>query len=223
MSVEGSIMAVDYYNHNVRVYWRDPDSGAERESANVPMPVDGEGIYKQTLEEGDLVTLSFKNGNHDNPYISIVHERQRPANFESKNGASIPKGVTKATGDTWQRVLKDMYYSHGKVSHDSEDTKDYVIKEYEIALKHPETGAMVKLTDDGLIDVFAGPQVGIRIDPHNHSVNLFGDSINIKANSFNVETKQSATPIKKVKYSDGMVSIMKDLGLPVEGIDKEGN
>jgi hypothetical protein len=217
-SVEGSIMHVDYQNQKVRVYWRDPDSGAERESANVPMPVDGNGVYKQALEEGDRVTLNFKNGNHDNPYISIVHEKLEPVDFESKNGAGVPKGVTKKpnSNGTWQGTMKDMYYSHDKISHESEDAKDYVIKEQEIALKHPRTGAVVKLTDDGLIDVFANDKVGVRINPHNHSVDIFGDSVNITANNFNVKTRSNTTPVKKQKYSDGMITIMKDLGLPVE-------
>jgi hypothetical protein len=82
---------------------------------------------------------------------------------------------------------------------------------------------MVKLTDDGLIDVFAGPQAGIRIDPHNKSINLFGDNVNIIANSFNVKTRTSNIPKKKVRYSGGLLSIMKDLGLPVESVDKEAN
>jgi hypothetical protein len=218
MSVEGSIMHVDYHNQTVRVYWRDPDSGAERESANVPMPVDGNGVYKQALEIGDLVTLNFRSGNHDSPYISIVHEKQEAIDFSSNNGAGIPKGVTQKPNDndSWHGTIKDVYYSHGKTSQESEDTKDYVIKENEVALKHPRTGAVVKLTDDGLIDVFANEKVGVRINPHNHSVDIFGDSVNITANNFNVKTRTGTTPIKKQKYSDGMITIMKDLGLPVE-------
>lgn len=225
LSVEGSIMDVDYFNQTVRVYWRDPDSGAERESANVPMPVNGDGVFKQTIEIGDRVTLAFKNGNHDSPYISIVHKKQDPVDFETKNGSGIPRGVTQKPNynTSWEGVLTDLHYSHQRILHESEDLKDYVIKEHEIALKHPETGAVVKLADDGLIDIFAGPHVGLRIDPANHSINLFGDSVVVNANSFKVNTRQHREPLKRAKYSEGMVSILKDLGLPVQGIDKEGN
>lgn len=92
-SVEGSIQYVDYYNQTVRVYWRDPDSGTERESADVPIPQDGDGIFRQSIEEGDHVTLAFRNGNHDNPYITVVHKRTRGVDYNSKNGAGIPKGM----------------------------------------------------------------------------------------------------------------------------------
>lgn len=138
----------------------------------------------------------------------------------------------------WENTLLGLHYSHSKINHDEMDSADYLIKEYEVALKHPETGAIVKLTDDGFIDVFAGPQVGIRIDPATNSVNLFGDSVNVIANNFNVRTKPHGfnwngrifdpgsegvmTNAKsKVRYSEGMVDIMKDLGLPVGNIDKE--
>lgn len=94
MSVEGSIMQVDYYNQTVRVYWRDPDSGTERESTDVPIPQDGDGVFRQSLEVGDRVTLSFKNGNHTSPYITIVHGRSRKLNYQSKYGAGVPKGIS---------------------------------------------------------------------------------------------------------------------------------
>lgn len=93
MSVEGSVMRVNYFDQTARVYWRDPDSGTERESENVPLPVDGDGIFKDSVEEGDRVTLAFKNGNHFNPYITIVHKRARKVSYESKYGADIPKGM----------------------------------------------------------------------------------------------------------------------------------
>lgn len=133
-------------------------------------------------------------------------------------------------------------YSHQKADHDAKDESDYLIKQKEVALKHTDTGAVVKLTDDGFIDVFAGPQLGVRIDPATNSINLFGDTVNVIANNFNVKTKpygfnwngrvfnpalymQEDESVmtkarSKVRYSDGMIDIMKDFGLPVETIDK---
>ena len=92
-TVEGTVMKAEYEKQLVRVYWMDPDSGAERQSANVPLPIDGDGIFKQSVEEGDHVTISFKNGNHMNPYITVVHKKQRGVSFKSENGAGIPKGM----------------------------------------------------------------------------------------------------------------------------------
>lgn len=93
MSIEGTVQHVNYYNNTVRVYWKDPNSGVERESANVPMPIDGNGIFRQSLEQGDYVTLAFKNGDHMDPYITIVHKKLRKVSYQSKYGADIPKGI----------------------------------------------------------------------------------------------------------------------------------
>ena len=143
----------------------------------------------------------------------------------------------------WQGTIMDLQHSHGKIDHDGVDGHDYLIEEEEVALKHDETQAIVKLTDDGFVDIFAGPQLGIRLDPNTNSINLFGDSVNVIANNFNVRTKpygfnwngKAFNPAlytsttqdvmtqarSKVRYSEGMIDIMKDLGLPVESVDKE--
>lgn len=92
-SVEGSVMRVNYYKNTARIYWRDPESGAERESENVPLPVDGDGVFHQALEDGDHVTMSFRHGNHMNPYITSVHKKLSKESYQSKYGASIPKGI----------------------------------------------------------------------------------------------------------------------------------
>jgi len=90
-AVEGSIMAVHYESQTARVYWRDPNSGREQESENVPLPADGNGLYRTTVEVGDRVTLAFRNGHLGNPYITNIYARS--INYESKNGAGIPKGI----------------------------------------------------------------------------------------------------------------------------------
>lgn len=93
MDIEGSVQRVNYHDQTLRVYWRDPDSGAERETDNVPMPIDGNGVFRHSIEEGDRVSIAFRNGNHSNPYITMIHKRARGISYESKNGAGIPKGM----------------------------------------------------------------------------------------------------------------------------------
>jgi hypothetical protein len=93
MSVEATIQALNYYNNTARIWWKDPQSGSERESANVPLPVDGDGVFKQALEVGDTVTLDFKHGNIESPYVTAVHKKFNGVDYQSKYGAGIPKGM----------------------------------------------------------------------------------------------------------------------------------
>jgi hypothetical protein len=79
-----------------------------------------------------------------------------------------------------EKVVKDIAYSNDK---------DYFIKEDEVALKHPRTGAVVKLTDDGFVDIFAGTTLGIRLDPKSNSINFFGDTMNFVTKQMNIVTK----------------------------------
>lgn len=129
----------------------------------------------------------------------------------------------------WSDIITGLKYGQGKLDHDEVDESDYLIKQLEIALKHPDTESIVKLTDDGMIDIFASPQLGIRLDPNTQSINFFGDSVNLFASKFNLRTKQngfswngkSFSPpttesTTKIRYSEGMLDILKDLGLPVD-------
>lgn len=92
-NVEGSIQHVDYYDQTARIYWRDPESGAEREQADVPIPVSSDGIIGRSLEAGDRVMLSFKNGNQAKPQIIGIQQKMAGTDYSSRSGAGIPKGI----------------------------------------------------------------------------------------------------------------------------------
>jgi hypothetical protein len=182
--------------------------------------------------------------------------------------SQFPEGEYEYYAPTWKNKidLLNQTFSPKDIAYD--DTKDYLIEEKEIALKHPDTGSLIKLTDEGYIDIFAGPTTGIRIDPTTNSINFFGDNINIVSKQMNMVTKAnglswngyyfnpelytetstskqqklsgtknnyvhseeqgwhwerqswSVSPMvansSKRRYSEGMNTLMKDLGIPVE-------
>lgn len=173
-----------------------------------------------------------------------------------------PDGDVDYNPPRWRKELDEYKARHGKVEHDSENTKDSIIKEDEIALKHPITGATVKVCDDGCIDIFAGERLGIRLDPSTNTANIFGDNINFFGKNVNFRTKPNGliwngysfnpalyyedekennlqlqgikmhdgqarevavSPMiratQKAQYSEGMMSILAELGLPVDDIE----
>lgn len=161
----------------------------------------------------------------------------------------------------WRQNLDEYNARNGQFQHESEHAKDYVIKDDEIALKHPVNGAMVKVTDDGCVDLFAGDQLGIRLDPNTNSALIFADNIHFFGKTVNFRTQPnglvwngynfnpslyyedsiesslkfkgtknysgvqkdvSVSPMLKnsnvTQYSEGMLSILTELGLPVDDI-----
>lgn len=191
---------------------------------------------------------------HVNPFVQEVY---RDGDFDY-----VPPN--------WQRYLDEHRAKDGKIEYESEDEKDQMIGPDEIALRHPKTGAIVKLSDDGCIDIFGGPTLGLRMDPNTNSLNFFGETINLLGKQVNIETKPnglswnnyafnsnlyyqneeergqritgkkekwsyskekgwhwkeedwSVQPMlekgSRTRYSDGVLSIMENLGLPTENV-----
>lgn len=89
----------------------------------------------------------------------------------------------------WRQIIDDLILNHSLINHDEERAQDDFIKPDEVALKHPQTGAIVRLRDDGCIDIFAGDQLGIRLDPQTNSINLFGERINFFGGQIHFRSK----------------------------------
>ncbi len=101
----------------------------------------------------------------------------------------MPENDKESISPSWRQKLDNISQQKGLKDIAYEIDKDYLIKEEEIALKHPTLDSIVKLTDDGYIDIFAGPSLGIRLDPKTNSINFFGDNINMLTKQFNIMTK----------------------------------
>jgi hypothetical protein len=168
----------------------------------------------------------------------------------------------------WKLKLMGMSAKSDMKQTIDEDNKQYYISPNEVALKHPMIDAIVRITDDGCVDIFANGSLGIRLDPNTESLNIYGENINLFGKKINIKTKtdglvwndhyfnpqsyyESDTerdqylsgdkeywvyddikgwhwerktwrykPMVKTsgrtKYSQGMIEILTNLGLPVE-------
>lgn len=183
-------------------------------------------------------------------------------------GQTFQDGDFEYSPPKWRETVDDLMLDHEPIDHADEHAGDHFIKEDEIAIKHPITGAIIRLSNEGYIDIFAGNQLGIRLDPQTNSINLFGDKINFFGGSIQIRSKPNGliwngyamnpelyyenseekepllTGTKKkwvftqekgwhweekewavrpfiqstetTQYSEGMLQILRDLGLPVE-------
>ncbi len=90
---EGIITYVHYTEQTVNVRWNDHMGGSYTES-HVSLPKEADGIYRQSPKIGDHVKVSFVNGMHTSPYISILYKDNTDrGEYRSRNGAGIMKGM----------------------------------------------------------------------------------------------------------------------------------
>lgn len=92
--VEGFVIACNYEEQTVDVYWRDPHSGNAKYAEGLPIPKDNDGVYRQSIKNSDRVRIAFRGGDQFKPYISVVHKSEsNKGSLQSKYGGGIPKGM----------------------------------------------------------------------------------------------------------------------------------
>lgn len=89
----------------------------------------------------------------------------------------------------WRQVLQKEMVNFETLNLDAELEKMKFIKEKEIALKHPKTGATFKLWDDGSAEIFVNEDTGMRFDPVDNAIIFYGDSIHFASKEMRVHTK----------------------------------
>ena len=92
---------------------------------------------------------------------------------------------------SWRENV-NKYLARGPIDLNQLHKNTYKYTGTEPGISHPNTGAAVKLRDDGCIDIFAGENTGIRIDPNANSLNLFGDKVNIWSSETSIHTEENS-------------------------------
>lgn len=89
----------------------------------------------------------------------------------------------------WRQVMQREATNFRTKNLEVEQEKWKFINEKEIALKHPKTGATIKLCDDGSIEMFANADTGIRIDQKENSIIFYGDTLHFATKEMKIHTK----------------------------------
>ena len=89
-TIDGYVIQVDYTKLTCEVVYTDHNSHALRTMKNVKLPKDGDGVFTQSVKNGDRVSISFKNKSKQSPYISTVYK----ANHSEENYTSPYGGRT---------------------------------------------------------------------------------------------------------------------------------
>lgn len=89
-TVEGYVIQVDYMKLVCEVVYSDENNHTLRTMKNVALPKDGDGVFTQSVKNGDRVTISFKNKSKQSPFISTVYK----GNHDENNYSSPYGGRT---------------------------------------------------------------------------------------------------------------------------------
>lgn len=73
-TIDGYVIQVDYTALTCEVVYQDHNSHVMRTMKNVKLPKDGDGVFTQSVKNGDRVSISFKNKSKSSPYISTVYK-----------------------------------------------------------------------------------------------------------------------------------------------------
>lgn len=93
-----------------------------------------------------------------------------------------------------ENLKEDSGFNLGKTI--EEDKK---IKKKEVGIFHPDNEAIIKVDDDGSINLFSSEKTGIRIDKENDTIIIFGNEVQFMTNM--IHYKMHAQKIKENKKS----------------------
>lgn len=73
-TVDGYVIKVNYTKLTCEVVYREKGSHTVRTMNNVALPKDADGMFSQSVRNGDTVMIAFKNQSKESPYVSTVYK-----------------------------------------------------------------------------------------------------------------------------------------------------
>lgn len=89
----------------------------------------------------------------------------------------------------WREIIQNEVVRQEKRDLEKVTDTDTFIDENEIAMKHPITGATIKLRDDGAIEMYVNEDTGFRMDPKDNAIIFFGDVFHAATKETRIHTK----------------------------------
>jgi len=128
----------------------------------------------------------------------------------------------------WRKRVESQIHKKEHVPFKDRSEETFLIKEDEVGLKHPVTGAAIRLMDDGGMELVSGDGSGIRLNKK--GINLFGQNITMSASFLNLYLKENGIhennkndkglPYDRKKgYRKTTLEEMKKQGLKGRGLD----
>lgn len=212
----GTILQYKQSTNLADVKYIHPSSNSETLGQDIKVNIDN-GLCTAGPFPGDKVNIIFYENNMSNPIIDKVIDNDFENNTNkkqythTKQGSLYPlKPDDNPTGTSYEDIKekpnienynnksdesKRIYNSGSSPIKQINKKIEMVDKfsEAEVGLIHPFNNSLIHIRDNGIIDLFAETNNGIRIDPIEQSTNEFANLIRKKANNLIAHIYNNAT------------------------------
>lgn len=222
------IYGYDQVNNTASIYYTSNNLDAKAQIVHgVPIKTDGCGLHSSSFSIGDKVVVSFMNNSRMQPVITgkyddiyALNTREKEYHIEKGELINSAEYIDEMPEPALLMIKDEENKTEWKYSEFKDIMASSVVSEYEnmhgrfngkdIGLYNEKSNAVIKILDDGSINIFTGFNTGIRINSKNKTIETFGnldaisnnwsvisnnvniqsDVINIKSESLNVDSKE---------------------------------
>lgn len=168
----------------------------------VPVQIAGVGLHQSSLKQGDRVYVQFNNGSVFQPKI-LGKADELYATHTAKDEVHLRKGdlvvsqtmeegeITSSSSDWIDPSNEDVFkYESYRSMSGMESISNRILNKgkfvnQDVGLYNPVSSSVVKIKDNGEINIFVSTNVGIKIDPQNKTIEILGD-VTTKSNNWSV-------------------------------------
>jgi hypothetical protein len=87
--IDGYVLQVHYEDHVADIMYYEARSMQPYILYGVELPRDGDGVYRKSVENGDRVTVSFRNKSKEEAYISVVYKQDGMQPMTNSGGRNL--------------------------------------------------------------------------------------------------------------------------------------
>lgn len=191
-NAKAQVLNYDHINNLADVCLEIASIGGKQIIKNVPIQISANGIHQSSLQEGDYVYIQFNNNSIFQPKI-IGKADELYATHTRKNERHLKQGCLQVTQDfineeitpstdKWiepNNINKTKYlkYKDGNPLNDMAqkiNSQGY-FQDKEVGMYNPASSSIMKIKDNGNIDLFIDTNIGIRINAENKTIEFLGN------------------------------------------------
>ena len=226
----GTVTSFDALNNIADVY-----IDTDLHLNNVPI-ITTPGFHCSNLKQGDIVYIIFTNnsvahpkiiGKGDEMYAYDTRVKERHLRKGDLIVSQVEKDgeITTPSSSTWldQKNTNSIKYGRFFGLNSIEDADKELFSQgnfvgQDVGIYSPTTSSIIKIKEDGSINIFTETNNGIRIDPTNKTIEFLGNNMYVKSNNWTVKSNNV-----NIEADDTISIKSKHLKIEVDNYEMGGN